>query len=138
MERQAILYPLFMMVFLTFSVVYGQFYINLSALRKKDVRLSFFKLFKGDSDTPLYMEAARMHYRNMFEMPILFYVLVLFIYFSNNVTSVDVILAWLFVGGRIAHSLVRTFHYDDVPIRFKCFAFTVIILTIHWILVMIK
>ncbi|MBT5078412.1 MAG: hypothetical protein HN820_08555 [Candidatus Marinimicrobia bacterium] len=138
MERQAILYPLFMMVFLTFAVVYGQFYINLSALRKKDVRLSFFKLFKGDSDTPLYMEAARMHYRNMFEMPILFYVLVLFIYFSNNVTSVDVILAWLFVGGRIAHSLVRTFHYDDVPIRFKCFAFTVIILTIHWILVTIK
>ena len=138
MERQAILYPLFMMVFLTFSVVYGQFYINLSALRKKDVRLSFFKLFKGDSDTPLYMEAARMHYRNMFEMPILFYVLVLFIYFSNNVTSVDVILAWRVVGGRIAHSLVRTFHYDDVPIRFKCFAFTVIILTIHWILVMIK
>ena len=87
MERQAILYPLFMMVILTLAVVYGQFFINLQALRKKDVRLSFFKLFKSDGDTPHYMEAARMHYRNMFEVPILFYVLVLYIYFSNNITS---------------------------------------------------
>jgi hypothetical protein len=127
-----------MMVLLTLSVVYGQFFINLKALKQKDVRLSFFKLFKGDGESPHYLEAARMHYRNMFEIPVLFYVLVFFIYFSNNVTSVDVILAWLFVGGRITHSLVRTFHYDDVPFRFKCFAFSVIILTIHWILVMIK
>ena len=137
MDRQAILYPLFMMIILTLAVVYGQFFINVQALRKKDVRLSFFKLFKSEGDTPHYMEAARMHYRNMFEIPILFYVLVLYIYFSNNVTSIDVILAWLFVGGRVAHSLVRTLHYDDVLFRFKCFAFTVIILTIHWILVMI-
>lgn len=138
MERQAILYPLFTMVLLTLTVVYAQFFINLHALRQKDVRLSFFKLFKGEEEAPHYMDAARMHYRNMFEIPILFYVLVLFLYFSNNVTSVDVILAWLFVGGRIIHSLVRTFHYDDVPFRFKGFAFSVIILTLHWILVMIK
>tara|TARA_B110000438_G_scaffold260728_1_gene270971 strand:+ start:244 stop:660 length:417 start_codon:yes stop_codon:yes gene_type:complete len=138
MERQAILYPLFMMVILTFAVVYGLFFINLQALRKKDVRLSFFKLFKSDGDTPHYMEAARMHYRNMFEVPLLFYVLVLFLYFSNAVTALDVILTWLFVGGRFAHFLVRSFRYDDVLIRFKCFGFSIIILTIHWILVMIK
>ena len=138
MNRQAILYPLFMMVILTFTVIYRQFFINLQALRKKDLSLSYFKLFKSKSDTPHYMEAARMHYRNMFEIPILFYVLVLYIYFSNDVTSIDVILAWLFVGGRLAHSLVRTFNYDDVLFRFKCFAFGVIILTIHWILVMTK
>ena len=137
MERQVILYPMFMMIIITLAVVYGQFFINLHALRQKDIRLSFFKLFKGEGDTPDYMEAARMHYRNMFEIPVLFYVLVLFLYFSNNVKSVDVIFAWLFVGGRFAHSLVRTFHYDDVPLRFKCFAFTVIILSIHWMLVMI-
>ena len=137
MDRQAILYPLFMMIILTLAVVYGQFFINLQALRKKEVRLSFFKLFKSDGDTPHYMEAARMHYRNMFEVPILFYVLVLFLYFSNTVTVLDVILTWLFVGGRFAHFLIRSFHYDDVPTRFKCFAFSVIILTIHWILVMI-
>jgi len=137
-ERQAILYPLFVMVIITFIVVYVQFFINLKALRQKDVRLSFYKLFKSDGETPHYLDAARMHYRNMFEVPLLFYVLVLFLYFSNKVTSVDVILAWLFVGGRFAHFLVRSFHYDDVKIRFKCFAFSVIILTIHWILVMIK
>ena len=104
MERQAILYPLFVMVIITFIVVYVQFFINLKALRQKDVRLSFYKLFKSDGETPHYLDAARMHYRNMFEVPLLFYVLVLFLYFSNKVTSVDVILAWLFVGGRFAIS----------------------------------
>ena len=138
MERQAILYPLFVMVLITFAVVYGQFFINFRALKQKDVRLSFYKLFKSDDETPHYLDAARMHYRNMFEVPILFYLLVLFLYFSNMVTALDVILAWLFVGGRFAHFLVRSFRYDDVLIRFKCFGFSVIILTIHWILVMIK
>ena len=138
MERQAILYPLFVMVLITFAVMYGLFFINFRALKQKDVRLSFYKLFKSDDETPHYLEASRMHYRNMFEVPILFYVLVLFLYFSNTVTALDVILAWLFIGGRFAHFLVRSFHYDDVPIRFRCFAFSVIILTIHWILVMIK
>ena len=138
MERQAILYPLFVMVLITFAVMYGLFFINFRALKQKDVRLSFYKLFKSDDETPHYLDAARMHYRNMFEVPLLFYVLVLFLYFSNSVTVLDVILAWLFVGGRFAHFLVRSFRYDDVLIRLKCFGFSVIILTIHWILVMIK
>jgi len=119
-------------------VVYHQFYITMQALKKKDVRLSYFKLFKGDVEVPHYLEATRMHYRNMFEVPLLFYVLVLFLYFSNNVTSVDVILAWLFVGARFAHFLVRLFHYNDVIIRFKCFAISVIILTIHWVLIIFQ
>lgn len=138
MERQAILYPLFMMILMTFTVVYHQFYTTVQALKSKDVRLSYFKLFKGDVEPPHYLEAARMHYRNMFEIPLLFYVLVLFLYFSNNVTSIDVMMAWLFIGGRFSHFLVRLFYYDDVKIRFKCFAFSVIILTVHWLLVIFK
>jgi hypothetical protein len=138
MERQEILYPLFIMVILTFMVICRQFFINLHALKQKDVRLSFFKLFKNDTEVPDYLEAARMHYRNMFEIPILFYVLVLFLYLSNSVTELDVLFGWLFVIGRIAHSLVRTFRYDDVLLRFKFFAFSTIILIFHWLLVMMK
>lgn len=138
MERQEILYPLFIMVILTFLVIYRQFFINLHALKQKDVKLSFFKLFKNDKETPDYIEAARMHYRNMFEISILFYVLVLFLYFSNSVTELDVLFAWLFVIGRIAHSLVRIFRYDDVLLRFKSFAFSTIVLMFHWLLVMMK
>ena len=138
MDRQEILYPLFMMIILTFIVMYRQFFINLRALKQKDIKLSFYKLFKSDTESPHYLEAARMHYRNMFEVPILFYVLVLFLYFSNSVTALDVMLAWLFVIGRIAHSLIRMFIYEEVLLRFKCFAFSVVILTLHWLLTIIN
>ena len=54
MERQEILYPLFIMVILTFLVIYRQFFINLHALKQKDVKLSFFKLFKFCFTLALY------------------------------------------------------------------------------------
>ena len=138
MERQEILYPLFMMVILTFIVIWRQFFISMYALKQKDISFSFYKLFKDDKEVPDYLEAARMHYRNMFEVPILFYVLVLFLYLSNSVTELDVLLAWLFVIGRIAHSLVRTFQYDNILFRFKCFAFSIVVIMFHWLLVMMK
>ena len=58
MERQEILYPLFMMVILTFIVIWRQFFISMYALKQKDISFSFYKLFKNDTETPDYIEAA--------------------------------------------------------------------------------
>ncbi len=138
MDRAAILYPMFIMIIMTLVVVYHQFFITKKLVRSKVIRLSYFKLFKAEYDIPNELEAVRMQYRNMFEVPLLFYVLSLFLYFSNNVLAIDLILAWCFVGGRFAHFLIRIFHYDDVLIRFNCFAFSVIAITVHWLLVIVR
>jgi hypothetical protein len=55
--------------------------------------------------------------KNLFEIPVLFYALSLFLFATKQVDALYVGAAWLFVAFRVAHSIVHcTFNY--VPLRF--------------------
>ena len=59
--------------------------------------------------------------KNLFELPTIFYALVLCLYATNHVDVTYVRVAWLFVGFRVLHSAVHcTFNY--VPLRFWLYA----------------
>jgi hypothetical protein len=59
--------------------------------------------------------------KNLFELPTIFYALVLCLYVTNRVDATYVQAAWLFVGFRVLHSAVHcTFNY--VPLRFWLYA----------------
>jgi hypothetical protein len=58
--------------------------------------------------------------KNLFEMPVLFYALVLFLYVTNQVDSVYVTAAWVFVAFRIVHSLVHC-TFNVIPLRFSLY-----------------
>jgi hypothetical protein len=59
--------------------------------------------------------------KNLFELPTIFYALVLCLYATNHVDVTYVQAAWLFVGFRVLHSAVHcTFNY--VPLRFWLYA----------------
>jgi hypothetical protein len=59
--------------------------------------------------------------KNLFELPTLFYALVLCLYVTNHVDATFVWAAWLFVGLRVLHSAVHcTFNF--VPLRFWLYA----------------
>jgi len=59
--------------------------------------------------------------KNLFELPTIFYALVLCLYATNHVDVTYVWAAWLFVGFRVLHSAVHcTFNY--VPLRFWLYA----------------
>ena len=59
--------------------------------------------------------------KNLFELPTVFYALVLFLYVTNHVDTRYVLAAWLFVGFRVLHSAVHcTFNF--VPLRFWPYA----------------
>ena len=45
--------------------------------------------------------------KNLFEMPMLFYALVLFLFVTNQVDAVYVSVAWIFVAFRVFHSAVH-------------------------------
>jgi len=57
---------------------------------------------------------------NQFELPVIFYAVVVLLVATNNVTSVDIIAAWVFVAGRVIHTLVQTLT-DNVPLRGQVF-----------------
>jgi hypothetical protein len=59
--------------------------------------------------------------KNLFELPTVFYALVLCLYATKHVDATFVWAAWLFVGFRVLHSAVHcTFNF--VPLRFWLYA----------------
>jgi len=53
--------------------------------------------------------------KNLCELPLVFYALVLYLHARQQVDSVHVASAWVFLAGRVAHSLVHcTFNHTTV------------------------
>ena len=67
-------------------------------------------------------QAARIsrNLSNQFELPVIFYALVVLLIAVKEVTLLDLIAAWVFVAGRIVHTLVQTLT-DNVPLRGNVF-----------------
>ena len=125
-----IYYPLFTMVLLTLLVALRRLYFNTRAVLSGEVHIKHFRLF--DAGISLKLQSVAQHYKNMFEMPILFYILCILLIINNNYTQFDVIIAWGFVLFRVLHSLARIPN-KDVNLRFGLFTGSFIMLVIGWI-----
>lgn len=71
-------------------------------------------------DEPLHVARITRNLANQFELPAIFYALVVLLIVLGRVTWVDVAAAWVFVAGRVAHTLVQTLT-DNVPLRGQVF-----------------
>lgn len=59
--------------------------------------------------------------KNLFELPVLFYALVLFLHATERADAVDLAAAWVFVGFRVLHSAVHC-TFNRVMLRFYLYA----------------
>src|SRR6185369_3086302 len=71
-------------------------------------------------DEPHHVARIAYNLANQFELPVVFYAAVVLLIAMNKVTTIDVIAAWLFVAGRVIHSLVQCLT-DNVPLRGQVF-----------------
>ena len=71
------------------------------------------------------------NFQNLFETPVMFYVVCLGLYVSQTVSLAAVVLAWLYVLTRYAHSWVHC-GSNKVMWRFRCFAASVFTLIALW------
>lgn len=70
---------------------------------------------------------------NQFELPVIFYALVVLLVATGHVIMVDHIAAWVFVAGRVAHTLVQCLT-DNVALRGQVFVINflgVVVLAAH-------
>ena len=125
-----IIYPLIAMIFLTIIVGVQLLYCNTKAVLNREVDIRHFRLF--NSKIPKNLQSISQHYKNMFEMPILFYILCILLIINNNYSQFDVIIAWGYVLFRLLHSLTRISN-RNVNLRFGFFFGSFIILVIGWI-----
>jgi hypothetical protein len=84
-------------------------------------------------DEPLEVARITRNLANQFELPAIFYALVVLLVALGKVTVVDVVAAWVFVAGRVIHTLVQTLT-DNVPLRGRVFMINflaVVALAVH-------
>ncbi len=72
------------------------------------------------------------NFRNLFEVPVLFYVLCISLAVTQLVTLPDIWAAWGFVALRAAHSLVHL-TYNRVMHRFMVYAASTVLVFIMWL-----
>ncbi|MBQ83446.1 MAG: hypothetical protein CMG31_01430 [Candidatus Marinimicrobia bacterium] len=118
------------MVALTFLVTAHLYFVQKRAIKKWDVKYGFFKIYEGDR--PDYLQAARDHYKNMFQLPILFYSWAGIIFMMGNVDTLDLSLAWLFVASRYLHSGIRIIDHTKLLRRSSVFIVGWFVLLIAW------
>ena len=122
-----IVHPLIGMVVLTLLVAIRLLYFAINSTVTGKVHIKQFRIYDGEF--PTTFQSVRQHYKNMFEIPILFYILCILLIINNNYTQFDVIVAWGFVLFRVLHSLARI-PIRDVNLRFGLFIGSFIMLVI--------
>ena len=126
-----LLYPLCAMVFLTLIVTLYLATANSLAVLTEKVHIKHLRLFNTEK-VPENLTTISQHYKNLYELPILFYVWILTLLILGNWTQTDVYLAWAFVGSRFIHSLIRIPN-KQVHFRFYVFLTGFGIMVFCWI-----
>ena len=126
-----ILYPVFAMFVLTAFAVFRLGFMRLSAIREKAVDPKFYRTFQGYEE-PERLRIASRHLVNLFEAPVLFYVVAILIHVTDQASAALVVLSWLYVLARCVHTTIHLTSNRLVR-RFQAFVASWIVLTAIWI-----
>ena len=113
----SILWPLLAHVGLVFALYAWLTVARMRAVDRGEVEQACFVLGREE---PLEVARITRNLANQFELPVLFYAVVVLLVALDRVTAVDVAAAWIFVAGRVAHTLVQTLT-DNVLLRGRVF-----------------
>src|SRR6202161_2123621 len=102
MSIQSVLLPVFVLIGLTFALLLGMASARRSALVSKETKIRDIAL--GQSNCPPRATQIGNCYRNQFELPVLFYILIALALPIRHADLVIVMLSWVFVVCRFAHA----------------------------------
>ena len=130
-----ILYPLFAMMLLVSVVVTLLWRLRDSAIRNRQVSIKFYRAYVGEGE-PEFHKVVSRHYSNLFEMPVLFYVVVILTYMTQHVTAWMVGCSWVYVVCRYVHSCVHLTN-NNVIVRFAMFLLSALVLLAMWVTLLV-
>ena len=129
MSTSSILYPLLAQVALTFILMLRMGRLRVGAIRRRKVRFTDIAL--GQQVWPDNVQQASNAFRNQFELPVLFYLIIVLVIVTRAVDGLMVLLAWLFVLARLAHAWIHVTH-NNVQHRFYAFLAGALLLVAMW------
>ena len=130
MMVQGILIPVFVLVAITFVLLFWTGGLRVGNLRSGAVKPSDIAL--REPNWPQRTTQIGYAYANTLELPILFYVLVALLIETKHADLLFVILAWLFVLARIFHAGIHITG-NDPNRRGPAFGLGALVLAVMWI-----
>jgi hypothetical protein len=104
-----ILQPMLAMIVLTAIVWFVLYARRLPAMHKVGADTQEYTTpDRGAALLPESVSYPAHNFRNLFELPVLFYALCLYLFVTGTAERPDLIAAWLFVGFRALHSLIHS------------------------------
>jgi hypothetical protein len=117
MSQTAIFGPLFAMVLLTFVVWVYMYARRIPFLARLEVDRRGLTPARLAELSPPAVANPSDNLKNLFEIPVLFYALVLLLFSTHQVDGVYVAAGWVFVAFRALHSAVHC-TFNLIPLRF--------------------
>lgn len=132
MIRSGILLPFFGVMLLTMAVWVYMYARRLTFLIEQQIDLRTVDTpEKADSVVPDAINYSSNNLKNLFELPVVFYAVCLYLYASDGVDRAYVIAAWCFLVFRILHSVIHC-TYNNVKHRFIAYLLSAVAL---WVMV---
>ena len=126
----SILWPMLAQIGWTFVLYVWLTIARSRAVARGEVKYAAFALGRNE---PADVARITRNLANQFELPVIFYAVVVLLVVIGRVSAIDVLAAWVFVAGRVVHTLVQTLT-DDVPLRGRVFLINfaaLVVLVVH-------
>lgn len=133
-QSTAIFWPMIAHVVLVYVVYYLLSTGRVRAVKEGKATVS---QFRENKEEPEYSLFVRNNLENQFELPVLFHACCLALFVTGNATLYPVLLAWLFIISRYAHSYI---HIKTNRIRHRrpLFLAGFLILALMWLWLAVK
>ncbi len=119
MVNARIFAPAFAMVALTFVVWWRMFFSRVGQMKRERIHPQAVAT-SAQATARLTDSRAADNFRNLFELPVLFYAALFVAALAGQVTPITLALAWIFVALRIVHSAIHC-SYNKVMHRFYAY-----------------
>ncbi|MBW3550256.1 MAG: MAPEG family protein [Proteobacteria bacterium] len=130
MNPTAIFLPALAMAVLTFFVWWRMYFTRVGQMKRDRIHPQAVAS-SAQSAALLTDSRAADNFRNLFELPVLFYLALVVAAVTELATEVTLVLAWLFVALRVLHSAIHC-TYNKVMHRFMSYALGGFVLWILW------
>jgi hypothetical protein len=130
MANNAIFLPAVAMVVLTFAVWWRMYVTRIGQMKRERIHPQSVAT-SAQAAAKLTDSCAADNFRNLFELPVLFYLALLVAAQAGLTSTTLLVLAWLFVALRVLHSWIQC-TYNKVMHRFKVYVAGGMVLWALW------
>lgn len=130
MPQTYVLLPMFALVLLTFGVVFAMLIVRTGAVRRGEIRPSYYELFRDGAEPELAHRLSRQ-FLNLFETPVLFYAACLAALATGQATPTFQLVCWGYVALRFLHAAIHLGSNPVLP-RLVVYFCSWVVLLVLW------